>query len=72
MDFGQKHPLERKWTVWFDAVDKKAKQSMETWGQTLRAVFTISTVEDFWWYVSSALFVCPYRAVGSVLCDFLL
>ena len=49
-DFSKKHPLESKWTLWFDNPDGKQKQSQ--WGQTLRAVYTFDTVEDFWWYVS--------------------
>ncbi|KAI7836896.1 hypothetical protein COHA_009228 [Chlorella ohadii] len=45
-DFSQKHPLETKWTLWFDNPNGKQKQA--TWGQTLRAVYTFDTVEDFW------------------------
>lgn len=45
-DFSQKHPLETKWTLWFDNPNGKQKQSQ--WGQTLRAVYTFDTVEDFW------------------------
>lgn len=47
-DFSQKHPLESKWTLWFDNPDGKQKQSQSQWGQTLRAVYTFDTVEDFW------------------------
>ena len=47
-DFTQKHPLESKWTLWFDNPDGKQKQSQSQWGQTLRAVYTFDTVEDFW------------------------
>jgi translation initiation factor 4E len=43
---GKKHPLEHSWTLWFD--NPKGSQSKNTWGQTLRAVYTFSTVEDFW------------------------
>ena len=46
-DFSKKHPLETKWTLWFDNPNGKQKQA--TWGQTLRAVYTFDTVEDFWW-----------------------
>lgn len=34
--------------MWFDGADKKTKATMETWGQTLRAVYSFDTVEDFW------------------------
>jgi translation initiation factor 4E len=43
----RKHPLEYKWTLWFD--NPKGSQKQSTWGQTLRAVYTFDTVEDFWW-----------------------
>lgn len=46
VDFSKKHPLETKWTLWFDNPNGKQKQT--TWGQTLRAVYTFDTVEDFW------------------------
>mmetsp|Transcript_24239 Transcript_24239/g.76263 ORF Transcript_24239/g.76263 Transcript_24239/m.76263 type:complete len:201 (+) Transcript_24239:80-682(+) len=45
-DFSKKHPLEHAWTLWFDNPNGRSKQS--TWGQTLRTVYTFSTVEDFW------------------------
>lgn len=48
-DFGKKHPLENRWTLWFDNPSKNSKQSSATWGQSLRAVYTFDTVEDFWW-----------------------
>ena len=44
----QKHPLENKWTLWFD--NPKGSTRQTAWGQTLRAVYTFDTVEDFWWY----------------------
>lgn len=45
-DFSKKHPLEYKWTLWFD--NPKGTQNQNNWGQTLRAVYTFDTVEDFW------------------------
>jgi len=53
----KKHPLEHPWTFWFDNPNGKQKQA--TWGSSIRAVYTFSTVEDFWWYVlfSHSLFV---------------
>jgi hypothetical protein len=47
-DFSEKHKLEHAWTLWFDNPQGGSKQQA-TWGQTLRAVYTFSTVEDFWW-----------------------
>ena len=46
-DFSKKHPLEYRWTLWFD--NPQQKQSTTKYGQTLRQVFTFDTVEDFWW-----------------------
>lgn len=45
-DFSQKHPLEYRWTLWFD--NPQTKQTTSKYGQTLRSVYTFDTVEDFW------------------------
>ncbi|MEW5301894.1 MAG: hypothetical protein WDW36_004720 [Sanguina aurantia] len=45
-DFEKKHPLEHRWTLWFD--NPLAKQTTTAFGQTLRPVHTFATVEDFW------------------------
>jgi len=47
-DLSEKHPLENRWTLWFDNPSKTSKQSSATWGQSLRAVYTFDSVEDFW------------------------
>lgn len=46
-DFSKKHPLEYSWTLWFDA-GSAGKAKANSWGSSLRAVYTFSTVEDFW------------------------
>ncbi len=46
-ELGKKHPLENKWTLWFD--NPHAKQTMSKYGQSLRSVYTFDSVEDFWW-----------------------
>lgn len=46
-DFSKKHPLEHRWTLWFD--NPSVKQSVAKFGQGLRAVYSFDTVEDFWW-----------------------
>jgi translation initiation factor 4E len=51
----KRHPLKHAWTFWFDNPNGKQKQS--TWGSCIRAVYTFSTVEDFWWYVSATPFL---------------
>ena len=43
-----KHPLEHKWTLWYDA-GSGGKGGGGSWGSTLRSVYTFDTVEDFWW-----------------------
>jgi translation initiation factor 4E len=47
-DFTIKHPLERRWTLWYDS---KTKKSAAAWNDALRPVCTVSTVEEFWWCV---------------------
>jgi len=49
-----KHPLEHKWTLWYDAGSSGGGKQQQGWGTTLRSVYTFDTVEDFWWYVLSA------------------
>lgn len=45
-----KHSLEHKWTLWFD--NPSGKQKQDSWGSSLRSVYTFDTVEDFWWCVN--------------------
>jgi len=45
-DLSIKHPLQHKWTMWYDCAQKKVGQS--AWGDQLRKIVTIDTVEDFW------------------------
>jgi len=43
-----KHPLEHKWTLWFENPQTRGKGG--GWGSSLRPIYTFGTVEDFWWY----------------------
>ncbi|KAI8462580.1 MAG: eukaryotic initiation factor [Monoraphidium minutum] len=45
-DLSRRHPLECRWTLWFD--NPAQKQSMSKFGQGLRPVYSFDTVEDFW------------------------
>lgn len=45
-DFTKRHPLEHKWTLWFD--NPSTKQSVARFGQGLRPVYSFDSVEDFW------------------------
>lgn len=44
-----KHPLEHKWTLWYDAGQSSGGKQQGGWGSTLRSVYTFDSVEDFWW-----------------------
>jgi len=44
--FNVKHPLQNKWTLWFDNPGKKSNQS--NWSANLKSVITLDNVEDFW------------------------
>ncbi|KAJ3198870.1 hypothetical protein HDU67_003247, partial [Dinochytrium kinnereticum] len=46
VNFTVKHPLQHKWTLWYDSQQKKATQS--NWHDNLKNLITIETVEDFW------------------------
>jgi Eukaryotic initiation factor 4E len=41
-----KHPLQDKWTLWFD--NPKLKKPEESWEDTLKNIMSFDTVEDFW------------------------
>lgn len=45
-DFTRKHPLERRWTLWFDSKNRKNESN---WVDSLSQVCTVSSVEEFWW-----------------------
>lgn len=51
-DFSKKHPLERRWMLWYDS----QKRDKSSWAESLRPVCSVSTIEEFWWYVSAGLF----------------
>ncbi|KAJ3349810.1 hypothetical protein HDU83_000257, partial [Entophlyctis luteolus] len=45
-DMPVKHRLNRRWTLWFDAQQKRANQV--NWHDALKNVIEFDTVEDFW------------------------
>jgi len=45
-EFAVKHPLQNRWTLWYDNPGKKTSQA--SWGDHLKKVVTFDTVEDFW------------------------
>jgi len=50
ISIGIKHPLQRKWTMWFDSAMKQQDRAstQANWSSMLREVLTVGTVEDFW------------------------
>lgn len=46
----KQHPLENSWTFWFDSGFNKSKQA--EWGSAIRPIYTFSTVEEFWRFMS--------------------
>lgn len=46
-DSTTKHYLQNEWTLWYDA----KKKTQDTFGESLKSVYTVSSVEDFWRYV---------------------
>eukprot|EP01024_Parvocaulis_polyphysoides_P050648 TRINITY_DN4936_c0_g1_i1.p2 TRINITY_DN4936_c0_g1~~TRINITY_DN4936_c0_g1_i1.p2 ORF type:complete len:216 (-),score=51.88 TRINITY_DN4936_c0_g1_i1:229-876(-) len=46
-DFSKKHPLEHRWTLWFDN-KQRGKGGRDSWGATLNTVYSFGTVEEFW------------------------
>lgn len=45
-NFSVKHPLQNKWTMWWDSSVKKSNQS--NWSNNLKPLLDFDTVEDFW------------------------
>jgi len=45
-NFAVKHPLQNKWTMWWDSSMKKLNQ--HNWSTNVRPLLEFDTVEDFW------------------------
>jgi len=43
-----RHPLKTPWTLWYDDSLGGGKRPQGTWGEQIKEVLTVSTVEDFW------------------------
>ncbi|CAI5466315.1 unnamed protein product, partial [Closterium sp. Yama58-4] len=41
-----KHPLQQRWTLWFDNPHQRGKSG--GWGTSMRQIYTFGTAEDFW------------------------
>lgn len=45
-NFSVKHPLQNRWTLWYD--NPSGKTNQQSWADQLKKVVTFETVEDFW------------------------
>jgi translation initiation factor 4E len=45
-NFEIKHPLQNRWSLWYD--NPRKRTSADTWGNHLKHVVEFDTVEDFW------------------------
>jgi len=45
-NFTIKHPLQNRWSLWYDNPGKKTNQA--SWADHLKKIVTFDTVEDFW------------------------
>jgi len=44
-----KHPLLHTWTLWYDGmVPNRGEITTANWGDNIKEVFTVATIEDFW------------------------
>ncbi|CAI5526841.1 unnamed protein product, partial [Closterium sp. Naga37s-1] len=41
-----KHPLQQRWTLWFDNPHQRGKSG--GWGTSMRLIYSFGTAEDFW------------------------
>lgn len=47
----EEHPLESKWTLWFDNNSKRKPKSTD-WADNVQQLITVGTVEEFWGYAT--------------------
>ncbi|KAI9089427.1 translation initiation factor eIF 4e-like domain-containing protein [Phlyctochytrium arcticum] len=45
-NFNAKHPLQNRWTIWFDNPAKRT--NLHNWSNNLKNLITVDAVEDFW------------------------
>ncbi|KAJ3261556.1 Eukaryotic translation initiation factor 4E type 2 [Boothiomyces macroporosus] len=53
VNFTLKHPLQFKWTLWFDDAAFMKQNPKLTWDENLKCLFTVESVEDFWGLIHS-------------------
>ena len=47
-NFNVAHPLEHKWTLWYDDGNMMKQNPELTWKQNLKQIYTFSSIEEFW------------------------
>ena len=47
-EFNCSHPLQSKWTLWYDDGNQIKLNPKLSWKENLHKVYTISTIEEFW------------------------
>eukprot|EP00475_Leptophrys_vorax_P019100 TRINITY_DN2610_c0_g2_i1.p1 TRINITY_DN2610_c0_g2~~TRINITY_DN2610_c0_g2_i1.p1 ORF type:complete len:262 (+),score=27.37 TRINITY_DN2610_c0_g2_i1:500-1285(+) len=57
-----RHPLEHRWTLWFDNPTQRGKGG-GGWGSSLRTIFTFGSVEEFWCLYNNV--VAPSKLVNK-------
>lgn len=48
VDLSVKHPLQNRWTMWFNAPQKATKNNSGVWSSNVAEIMTFGSVEDFW------------------------
>ncbi|EFA83631.1 eukaryotic translation initiation factor 4E [Heterostelium album PN500] len=58
-----KHPLQNKWSLWFDYRNQKISQ--DSWAEGLKKIISFDTVEDFWCVFNNLPLVSTVRPGSS-------
>ncbi|KAJ3274501.1 Eukaryotic translation initiation factor 4E type 2 [Terramyces sp. JEL0728] len=53
VNFTLKHPLQHRWTLWYDDPAFMKQNPKLTWDENLKCLLTVDTVEDFWGLILS-------------------
>jgi translation initiation factor 4E len=48
INFNVKHPLQCRWTLWYDDATMLKANPKLNWDENLKQVLTIESIEDFW------------------------
>jgi translation initiation factor 4E len=48
INFNVKHPLQYRWSLWYDDSANLKLNPKLPWEENLKKVYTFDTIEDFW------------------------